>query len=124
MSYYERDEALTLAYNTLQDIAEWRTPGKQFYKNGDLMSFESANGSNGVRDFFKAKAQQAVDDIELLRKSERKAFNIYIDGQIVEKTDWYDRMLSLVQGYGKDRNIVIKDGYGCIREELNEIFNK
>jgi hypothetical protein len=33
MSYYERDQALTLAVEALQRIADWDTPGRIFYKN-------------------------------------------------------------------------------------------
>jgi hypothetical protein len=125
MSYYERDQALTLAVEALQRIADWDTPGRIFYKNGLDSTFESANGSNGVRDYFKQKAAETIEQIKAIRTTERKAFNVYVDDRLILSTDWYDHMISLIEGYREGyHTIVVKDGYGSIREEFTRYADK
>jgi hypothetical protein len=119
MSYYERDNALTLAVEALQRIADWDTPGRIFYKNGQDSSFETAMGSNGVRDYFKQKAADTIEQIKAIKKTERKAFNVYVDDCLMLETDWYDHMTNLINGYREGQHsIIVKDGYGSVREEF------
>ncbi len=126
MSYYEKDEALAVAYNTLRQIANWDLP-KVIYKNGQLSSYGSAYGSNGERDYIKTKAADAIAEIEEIKSIERKAFNVTVDDVLQLKTDWYDQLINYVDMFkstNKAHRVVITDGYGNRRPELERYVTR
>lgn len=58
------NQKMTVAMRALQDIADWKMPGRIYAANGSSMSYGAAFGSNGERDVIKGIALRALNELQ------------------------------------------------------------